>query len=218
MARAGRPVKPTIQGSGSQDDPFNDWAYEALKTAIGALPFERQTGLLKKVHEALAELGYENPGKLKKPRLIEALDSVACVRLDLRPMRHGRAGTCFVMTKLRNKSERHYLAFEKALDGVNGVIEWDQITGRGADYLIRVCGRPGDPRMNYISAALRSLDNVDDVWAAEGMGITKSGVVDNFLLEDFLEFNLKDHPCPPRLHPWQDEPEDGQPLLPNLPK
>ncbi|WP_143089858.1 hypothetical protein [Tropicimonas isoalkanivorans] len=173
---------------------------------MDTLSFEKRSGLRAQIVSALEAAGFPNAKKLSAPDLAEVLGSVIRLRVDIKPARYPfGAGTSFLMVKLREKGMPAYKSFQKALQDVPGVIEWDHIPGRNADYLIRVVGKVGDPQMHHISACIGKMSNVQDVYAPPELTVAKSGVVDNFVPEDFLKFDLSNHPNPPRLHPWLDK-------------
>jgi len=218
MARPGE-SNEDIQGKGTQDEPLNAWGYVAVKVVLENLALEQINGLRSKVVTALTEAGYRNTKKLESPHLVEVLSSVLRLRADLKPNRYSYgSGTSFLMVKLKQKGMPRYKTFQKDLEGVAGVIEWDHIPGRNADYLIRVVGKLGDPQMHVISETISGMANVAEVYAPAELTIAKSGVVDNFQPEDFLKFDLEGHPTPPKLHPWRDKVvlDDDQLTLPYL--
>ncbi|MEJ6399550.1 hypothetical protein [Yoonia sp. 208BN28-4] len=207
-----------IEGNGTREEPFNGWGYVALKTIIREFRFSQGQGFRSKVVKALKDAGFSGADSIQDAHLVEKLSQIVRLRVDLKPLRYSYgAGTCFLMVKLNRKGIIHYRAFQKGLSNVPGVIEWDHIPGKNADYLVRVVGKLGDTQMHYISEEISALDNVADVFAPAELTVTKSGVVDNFAPEDFLQFDLSDHPDPPNLHPWKEGVEDQrQPALPNL--
>jgi len=206
VAKAEDQANGHIAGKGTQDDPLDGWGYVAVKTIMDTLSFDRQPGLRSKIVAELEKAGFPNPKKLSKTDLEDALSAIMKLRVDLRPARYPYgAGTCFLMVKLEKKGMPAYKAFQRALQNAPGIIEWDHIPGRNADYLIRVVGKVGDPQMHYISAYIERMDNVKDVYAPPELTVAMSGVVDNFQPEDFLKFDLSNHPNAPRLHPWLDD-------------
>jgi len=196
---AAQPSK--LQGRGTQSDPFNAWAYEAIKTILKN-PKASRADIVKE----LQKQGFKNANSIKDDHINEIVDRVLRRRIDMAPKRYiYGSGTCFLMVKLKEKSMGHYKAFQQDIKGVDGVIEWDHIPGRNADYLVRVVGKLGDPQMHVISDELSKRPNVKEVYAPPELTIAKSGVVDNFEPEDFLNFDLSDHPKPPTLHKWKEE-------------
>lgn len=219
MSEDGRPLGK-IKGVGTQEAPFNAWGYVAIKAVLESMQFVASRSFRAQVVKALKDVGFPNADSLTEDHLIWVLRDVIRLRADLKPNRYSYgSGTSFLKVKLQNKGMRRYKAFQKALETVAGVIEWDHIPGRDADYLVRVVGKLGDPQMHVISEAIGAMDNVAEVFAPAELTIANSGVVDNFEPEDFLKFDLSDHPKPqPKLHLWRDEAffEDNQLTLPYL--
>jgi hypothetical protein len=218
MSEDGRPVGKIV-GVGTQEDPFNAWGYVAIKAVLEGMQFVSGRAFRAQVVKALRDDGFANANSLTDDHLIWVFSNVIRLRADLKPNRYSYgSGTSFLKVKLVSKGMRRYKAFQTALETVAGVIEWDHIPGRDADYLVRVVGKLGDPQMHVISEAIAMMDNVAEVFAPAELTIANSGVVDNFQPEDFLKFDLSDHPRPPKLHPWRDEAflEDDQRTLPHL--
>ena len=209
-----------IEGNGTREEPFNCWGYVAVKTIINELRFSQGQGFRSKVVKALKDAGFSGADSIQDTHLVEKLDDIVRLRVDLVPRRYSYgAGTCFLMVKLSRKGIARYRSFQKELDDVRGVIEWDHIPGKNADYLVRVVGKLGDAQMHFISEQISEIDNVAEVFAPAELTVTQSGIVDNFEPEDFLQFDLTGHPNPPDLHSWNEEPDlldPKQPKLPNI--
>ncbi len=92
--------------------------------------------------------GFDDFQKLHLDRI---LSDYVTVRVDLAPLKYtSGTGTCFVYAKLTKKNDDGYRDFEEAIQTVSGVIEWDRISGRDRDYLIRVVGGVGHDRARII--------------------------------------------------------------------
>jgi len=177
-----------IEGEGTLDTPFNATAYITL-TSLKEDPF----CTLDAIKEALkehTEIFTNIEGYHRHPEAQNFRKGLTW-RLDLPGLRYSNgAGTSFVMIKLKEKGLDFYDKFESDIaTKIPGVIEWDQIPGRSADYLVRIVGKVGDEQTLRISETINRLDNVQDVYIPPELAITRSGVVDNFQPEDFLAFS-----------------------------
>lgn len=112
------------------------------------------------------------------------------IRLDIIPARYtSGSGTCFVYAKLAAKNEDTYTKFETTdIMKVEGVIEWDRISGRNKDYLIRVVGGVGHDIALRVCEAIQKLPCVEEAYMAADITIWKSGVVNNITADHFFEF------------------------------
>lgn len=174
-----------IVGDGTRNNPFNAAAYILLKT----LKKDPLANLAKVTKEfEAAEL--PNPHKMSEAQFRKFTDSIITFRTALPARRYTfGSGTCFLMIKLKKKSREHYKAFEELIQSKKGVIEWDHIPGRNADYLVRVVGKLGDVQMHATSEILSDMPNVKEVYAPPELTVAKSGVIDNTEPDDFLWFD-----------------------------
>lgn len=86
------------------------------------------------------------------------------------------------------KAHPHRNSFFDLLDTISGIIEWDEIGGKGTDYLIRVAYKADSLKTDEI---IRRLEKHSLVKGVRTMQIRRSKILDNFQPEDFLCFSDK---------------------------
>lgn len=112
------------------------------------------------------------------------------IRLRVDPIsnKNPRApGTCFIKVKLKDKNLENRKEFEKYMSQVDGVIEWDLISSKEYDYLVRIVGQFGSAGTVDISDKIEESKLVKSS-NFDGVQIMKSGVVDNIKPDDFYHF------------------------------
>lgn len=174
-----------FKGEGTQKSPFNKRARHILRALIKN-PRMRPADLVKDLSGIVNNITDLRTADLHKGPFADAVR----YRVDLNPLRYrSGAGTCFINVKLHKKGAEEYHAFETGILSVCGIIEWDKISGDEVDYLVRIAGKVGDNLAEEIAEEVEKLPNVKSANMNRDIVIWKSGVVDSFEPDQFLEID-----------------------------
>lgn len=174
-----------VRGRGTQAEPFNASVRHVVEYLIKK-PRATVNKIKNDLKGKVQSISNLQAGEIDEGPLAEALR----FRVDVSQKKYrDGAGTCFVSVKLKQNDDVHYDQFEDAVNSVDGVVEWDQISGADVDYLVRVVGRVASDRAKSTMIALGKLQCVERSYHNPFVTIWKSGIVDNFSPEDFLEFS-----------------------------
>ena len=171
-----------FKGKGTKNEPFSSKVRDVLSVLI-----RRPRA---KVGDIIRELKGSTPGitelrvsHLEQGEFAEAVK----FRLALSQGHDGsNAATCMVEVKLRSNDEAMQTDFQSEIASISGVLEWDLISG-GTDYFVRIAAGHGDQRAFRIVENICKLASVRTANTSASFTIWKSGIVDNFSPDDFLE-------------------------------
>lgn len=184
-----------VTGRGTRREPFN-WPVRVIIKLLLESPRRTVNSIQKELiayrrNHNITGGDKENKGngKLVPNDLYEgALADVLRWRIDISQLKYdGGAGTSFVSVKLKNPTRENCDFFEKEIFDVDGVIEWDQVSGFEIDYLVRVAGPVSSDRAFEVKECIGRIKYVQSSVMSEKVTILKSGVVDNYGPDDFLE-------------------------------
>jgi DNA-binding Lrp family transcriptional regulator len=178
--------KDFFTGDGSSHAPFNRKARDVVAALISN---PRATAT-----EIIARLKGHTRGitDLRTTDINEGnFANVIRYRVAIEPKRYNEdnsAGTSFVIVSLDDANEEQSRAvFRQQIATVSGVIEWDLVTSKEFDYLVRVAAKSSHAEGKRIVADIKALPGVKKASMSE-LTIWESGIVDNFSPEHFLEF------------------------------
>lgn len=190
-----------IEGDGTPDNPLRPAARaRGILKALIAAP----RAPLADIYPLIAQEGGSKPGGVNKGMLVGdgIIGRLVCYRVSLSPKRHSEkvemtkgdpsseevkatAGMCFLEVFAVGNAHPHRESFFELLEAIDGIIEWDEIGGKGTDYLIRVAYKSDSPKTDNVIRALQKHPLVE---RARTLQIRRSKVVDNFHPDDFLCF------------------------------
>lgn len=179
-----KPLK--IGGSGSPDDPFQARVEFIIETLIDD-PMATHID----IRHLAADNDIDGLSAIAEATLRQGvLRRLVRRRIDPVNRLNKSPGTSFVKVRLYDRSDDMRAEFEERIIHIDGVIEWDCVSSREYDYLVRVAGAFATERSMEISDRIGEIDIVTKVDFG-GVQILKSGVVDNFNARDFFEFSDK---------------------------
>lgn len=180
-------AKEFFTGDGSSRDPFNRKARDVLAALI-----RNPRATVRDIVGHLKLTGTRGIDDLRTNHLNEGkFASVVRYRVAIEPRRYNEdnsAGTSFVIVSLNGANDENSRElFRQQIATVSGVIEWDLVTSKEFDYLVRVAAKSSHAEGKHIAAHIEALPVVKRASMSE-LTIWESGIVDNFRPEHFLEF------------------------------
>lgn len=175
------------KGLGTQDSPFPAIVRELVNRLLKTPRLS-----IDRIKEEIGEL----PGAsaLRKDDLENGdLANALVFRLHLKNMRsvntkepHEKPspGTIFVDVKLKEVNLENQSSFEKDINNVRGVVEWDGIQGE-RDYLVRIVNSGHTFRIRDEISKISTVKSC----TISTINVAYSGIVDKFEADDFFNIN-----------------------------